>query len=92
MANYFVSYDLNGPTPSHAQMDKHMEKAGWTRGRVLETVWYVGATQTLKEVFAYVDSILTGNDRLIVIEAKDAHMRNLLITNESLQENWPVYK
>ena len=28
MANYIVSYDLNGSKPTHAEMDKHMGE-GW---------------------------------------------------------------
>lgn len=88
MANYFVSYDLNGPTPSHPTMDKHMEGAGWARGRVLETVWYVGTTASLKSVFDHVNSILSANDRLIVVQAEDAHFRNLLVSNASLQKAW----
>ena len=28
MANYIVSYDLNGPRPSHNEMDEHLEKLG----------------------------------------------------------------
>lgn len=88
MANYIVSYDLNGPTPSHAQMDDHMGTADWARGRILETVWYVGAPSPLEDVFNHVNAILSNNDQLVVIEATDAHFRNLLIPDESLQAAW----
>lgn len=88
MANYIVSYDLNGPVPTHAQMDKHMENAGWARGRILETVWYVGAAMTQQQVFAHINSILTNNDRLIVVAASDATFRNLLVTDAALQKAW----
>lgn len=88
MANYIVSYDLNGATPTHAQMDKHMESAGWARGRILETVWYVGSTMSREAVFNHVNAILSKNDRLIVADTSDATFRNLLITDESLQEAW----
>lgn len=88
MANYFVSYDLNGDTPSHAQMDKHMEGAGWARGRVLETGWYVGASVSLKAVYDHVNSILSANDRLLVIAASNAHFWNLLVSDASLQDSW----
>lgn len=88
MANYFVSYDLNGRTPSHDAMDTHMAAAGWARGRVLETLWYVGATGSAHDIYDHVNAILTDNDRLLVIEASDAHFRNLLIGTESLQHAW----
>ncbi|MGF7172107.1 hypothetical protein FHS91_003812 [Sphingobium xanthum] len=88
MANYFVSYDLNGSTPTHEQMDKHMATAGWARGRVLETVWYVGTPMNLDAVFDHVNSILSNNDQLLVIDARNASFRNLLITDESLQQAW----
>ncbi|MDP9422619.1 MAG: hypothetical protein M3Q19_07285 [Pseudomonadota bacterium] len=88
MPNYFVSYDLNGKTPTHAQMDKHLEKAGYGRGRILETVWYVKANANLDAVYNYVNSILSVNDRLIVIEAHNAITRNLLISNELLAGAW----
>lgn len=91
MANYVISYDLNGPTPSHASMDQHMKKAGWIYGRILETVWYVATKHTTKEVFDYINSILSNNDRLIVVHAQDAHLRNLLIKTESIQAAWPQH-
>jgi hypothetical protein len=67
-------------------MDKHMETAGWERGRVLETVWYVGTTDTRKEVFDHVNSILSKNDSIIVVKATDANFRNLLVGN--LADAW----
>lgn len=88
MANFIVSYDLNGPRPSHAEMDKHMEKAGWSRARILETVWYVGANANYEQVFDYVNSILSKNDQLIVIDAREAIFRNLLVSNQSLVDAW----
>ena len=88
MANYIVSYDLNGNTPTHAQMDKHMESAGWARGRILETVWYVGSTMNREAVFNHINSILSTDDRLIVVEAREATFRNLLVTDKSFQDEW----
>ncbi len=41
MPAYFISYDLNGSTPTHAQMDKHLEQKYKLRQRILETVWFV---------------------------------------------------
>lgn len=89
MANYIVSYDLNGSTPTHAQMDKHIaQKAGWARGRILETVWYIGTADSEAAVYAHIDAILSKNDRLIVVTAASASFRNLLITSDSLIKTW----
>jgi hypothetical protein len=88
VTNYIVSYDLNGSTPTHAQMDKHMESAGWTRGRILETVWYVGSSASQNSVYNHINLILSSNDRLIVIKAESAAFRNLLIADKSLIEAW----
>lgn len=87
MANFFVSDDLNGNTPTHAQMDVHLKKLGRVN-RVLETVWYVGGGFSKEQVFDYANSVLNVNDRLLVIEADDARMRNLLVQNEHLQKAW----
>jgi hypothetical protein len=88
MANYIVSYDLNGSVPTHKQMDDHMGAAGWDRGRILETVWYVGTAQSLDDVYNHVNLILSANDQLIVVTALGAAFRNLLISDTSLQEAW----
>ena len=89
MANYIVSYDLNGSTPTHKQMDDHIaKKPGWARGRVLETVWYIGTTDTKATVYNHFNAILSANDRLLVVVASDATWRNLLLTDESLQKAW----
>ncbi len=88
MANYIVSYDLNGSQPTHQQMDKHMETAGWERGRILETVWYVGTRQSYTQVFDHVSTILSNNDQLIVVLAQEAQWRNLLISSDSLKDAW----
>ena len=84
MANYIVSYDLNGSRPTHQEMDKHMESAGWERERILETVWYVGTEQETEEVFDHVKAALSPNDQVIVILVVEAVWHNLLITDDSL--------
>jgi hypothetical protein len=85
--NFFISYDLNGPRPTHAEMDKHLAKAGAVR--VLETVWHMKG-QTKEAVFAYVDQLLSQNDRLLVIDAADARFRNLLVPDATIQGRWPA--
>lgn len=88
MSNYIVSYDLNGSTPTHKQMDDHLETLGASRGRILETVWYVAYSGTTQQLYSHVNSILSSNDRLIVIEAKGAVFRDLLIKDDSLIAHW----
>ena len=92
LANYIVSYDLSGPSPSHAQMDEHIRKAAGKYGRVLETVWYVGTDWTLVQLQAYLRSILHPEDRLLVVLASDATWYNLLITTDSLEEAWHLHR
>jgi len=88
--NFFLSYDLNGSTPSHAEMDKHLRKLPCPVERVLETVWYVHTLWNEAALYTYVNSILSVNDRVLVIEATDAMMRNLLVPNQSVQKLWQL--
>lgn len=88
MANFFVSYDLNGKTPTHAEMDAHLKKIGKCVHRVLETVWYVHSNHTQKSLYDYVNGILSNNDGVIIIEANDCYFRNLLVTKEAIQNCW----
>lgn len=88
MPNYFVSYDLNGLTPTHAQMDAHLKKLGKCVHRVLETVWYINSTKTKQEMFEYANSILSQNDRLLIIVAADCTWRNLLVSDQAIQTCW----
>jgi hypothetical protein len=90
MSNYLVSYDLNGPTPSHKQVDDLLGQLGATRGRVLETVWYVGYAGSRQSLFEAIDRLLGLEDRLLVVDAPAATWRNLLVTDESLQQSWLV--
>lgn len=88
MANYFVSYDLNGLTPTHAQMDAHLKSLGPCVHRVLETVWYVKYAGTMDQLYNYTNSILSNNDRVLIIHANNATMRNLLTDSESINSCW----
>lgn len=88
MANYIVSYDLNGPKPSHKEMDDHLEKIGAGRGRILETVWWVGYPGTQKQLLDHVKSILQKDDLLIVVKAESATWTKLLVSDESLLAEW----
>jgi hypothetical protein len=88
LANYFVSYDLNGARPTHAEMDEHLKKLGKCVHRVLETVWFVPTSTTKEGVYNYANRILSDNDRLLVIDAQDGIWRNLLVSNETMQGCW----
>ncbi len=88
MANYFVSYDLNGQHPTHAEMDAHLKKLGPCTLRVLETVWYVRSTKTLQEMYTYVNQILSANDSVLVIDARNCRWRNLLVSDDQLKNCW----
>jgi len=92
VANFIVSYDLNGSKPSHHEMDLHLEKLGAARGRILETVWYVGAWMTQDDLYNHVALILSPNDQLIVSEAKEATFRRLLVTSDSFIAAWNKYR
>ncbi len=89
MANFIVSYDLNGPTPSHHEMDEHLRLASWKYGRLLETVWYVRSDHhTHVSLRDYVASILGTEDQLLVVECRSAAWQNLLVRDASLKEAW----
>lgn len=91
MPNYLFSYDLNGSHPTHAEMDQHIKDSGWSVGRILETVWYIGTTQILTDVEEYVTSILSDNDPYIVADCHTAAFDNLLVTEESFLEAWRAF-
>lgn len=88
MPNYFVSYDLNGSKPTHAEMDAHIKKLGRCALRVLETVWYIRSAKTKDQMYDYVNSILSVNDSVLVIVASDITWRNLRVSDQSIQDCW----
>lgn len=88
MANFIVTYDLNGPNPSHKQMDEFLEKLAANRGRVLETVWWVDFEGTAAQLRDRLKTILGDEDLLLVIEAKSAAWTELLVNGQSLINAW----
>lgn len=88
MANYIISYDLNGYLPSHAMVDRHIRSLGIECARTLESEWYVRSSLSLAEIGTRMESILSPNDRLAIIEAKDMWVRNLLVETAPLQRAW----
>ncbi len=88
MTNFIISYDLNGPIPSHKQMDDHLARVTAKRGRVLETVWWVKYPGTAAELRDQVKTILGTEDLLLVIEAKSAAWTKLLVDGNALVTAW----
>ena len=81
MPNFIITYDLNGPRPTHKEMDDHLNALGpaYVRGRLLETVWYLTGPGDFAQVREYVRRILGKEDLLLVIEAKNIAWTKLLV-------------
>ena len=86
--NFFFSYDLNGTAPSHAEMDKHIRKLPCNVERVLETVWFIHTLWDKWSLYNYLNAILSQNDRVLLVEAGDAVLRNLLVPTLTIQNEW----
>lgn len=88
MANFFVSYDLNGAWPSHKDVDEHLCKLPGEKARLLETVWYVAFPGTAEQLRQYMDMLLSANDQVLVVEAVEAAWRNILVEDQALKDAW----
>ncbi|WP_230531044.1 hypothetical protein [Microvirga roseola] len=79
--NYIVTYDLDSPRPTHAEMDKHLEALGPSslRGRVLETVWFVKFPGTEIQLRNYIAQILDREDLLLVVKTDRSAWTKLLV-------------
>tara|TARA_R110002110_G_scaffold196337_1_gene406122 strand:- start:224 stop:514 length:291 start_codon:yes stop_codon:yes gene_type:complete len=90
MKNFVISYDLNGPNPTHAKMDAHLKACPFcvNYGRLLETVWYFRGNTSTNDLFNYVSKILSQNDRLLVVEGAEATFNNLLIDDQAIVNAW----
>lgn len=86
MANFIITYDLNGPRPSHKEMDQFLEKLVAKRGRVAETVWWVDYSGTAAQLRDRVKTILGSEDILLVIEAKSAAWTKLLVDGAKFKQ------
>lgn len=69
-------------------MDKHIAASRWAYARILETVWYIKADATVQQVFKYVSSILSQNDRIMVVQGGGAQFYNLLVEDEAVVAAW----
>lgn len=86
MANFVITYDLNGPFPSHKQMDDHLKKSANYYGRILETVWWVDFSGTAEQLRLFVATILGPEDLLLVVEVASASWTKLLIPTQPLEK------
>jgi hypothetical protein len=68
-------------------MDKHLSAMGSTfrRGRLLETAWYVAGPTNSIALRDYVRQILSPNDLLLVVEAKNATWTKLLVNENEFK-------
>jgi hypothetical protein len=88
MANFIVTYDLNGPRPSHKEIDDLLAKLGARRGRLLESVWWVDYPGTAAGLRDQVKTILGSEDLLLVIEGKSAAWTKLLVDSGQFKDAW----
>ncbi|MEW9808772.1 hypothetical protein [Mesorhizobium marinum] len=88
MANFIVTYDLNGPNPSHKQVDDLLDTVGAERGRILETVWYVGWAGTTGQLLDHLKPLFSGDDLLFVAEMSEAAWTNVLLDDQALLNAW----
>lgn len=86
MANMLVTYDLNGPNPSHKKMDELIPKLAVTYGRVLETVWWLDYPGTAAQLRNRLKTILGSEDLLLVVECKSAAWTNLLVDTNAFKD------
>lgn len=90
MANYFVAYDMKAINRKRQDdIEAHLQDLGRLGiYRVLETVWYVQYPGTADQLGEYVDRILADDERLLVIDASDCRMRNLMVPSMKIQNCW----
>jgi hypothetical protein len=88
MPNYLVSYDLNGPHPTHGEIDQHLRKAISVGGRILETVWHIQYEGDVQDLFNYIMQILSPNDRLLVVRAEEGRCHNLIPGDLPVINTW----
>ncbi len=86
MASFLITYDLNGPTPSHKQMDDLIPKLAARSGRILETVWWVDYVGTAAQLRDRLRTTLRKEDSLMVCECKVAAWQNLLVQDAALKQ------
>jgi hypothetical protein len=86
MANFVVTYDLNGLYPSHKQMDDHLQQISIRYGRILETVWWVEYAGTAAQLRDQIATILGKEDLLLVALTASASWTKLLIPDVAFKQ------
>lgn len=87
MPHFLISYDLNGPNPTHATVDRALKQISSRYGRILETVWYVQYAGSIDRLSENVNRLLSSNDRLMVAKVADVKWRNLLVGDAELRKS-----
>ena len=88
MANFIGTYDLNGPNPTHKQVDDLLARVGARRARVLETVWWVDYSGTSEQPREHLQTIIRREDSILVCKCVSAAWANLLVDGNSLTTAW----
>lgn len=86
MASYLISYDLNGPNPSHKEMDQLIRSVATKAGRILETVWWVDYQGTEVQLRDRLLSTIRKEDRLFVCACPRAAWYNTLVSDAALKQ------
>jgi len=93
MANFIVTYDLNGPRPSHKEVDEHLKKlgAGVAYARVLETVWHVAGPTTAEALRNYMAALLGSEDLVLVLDVRQAAWTKLLVPDAEFKKYFEAF-
>jgi hypothetical protein len=86
MASFVISYDLNGPTPTHTQMDEFIRQNTQRSGRILESVWWVDFVGTSAQLRDRLLTILCREDSVMVCKCQEAAWHNLLVQDAPLKQ------
>jgi glycosyltransferase A (GT-A) superfamily protein (DUF2064 family) len=87
-SNYFVSYDLNSPGQDYTKIAQAIGRLGASI-RAQKSLFYLRSPLNQQEVFNAVWAAMDKNDSLIVIDALNCRMQNLLPgATEFIQRHW----
>jgi len=88
MAQFILTYDLNGPFPAHDEVDRFIETLCPGARRILETVWLVPFAGGAVELREWFNGILRPEDRLLVARTDKLAFQNLLVDTHALEAAW----
>lgn len=88
MANLFIAYDLNAPEQHYHQVENAIAGLGQVI-KIQYSMYYVKTSLSAVEAEKRIWLSMDTNDRLIVIDGKDAWWHNLFPgAQEFIQEHW----